>query len=92
MVTGVNSLEGGLKRLLGLCPELTLDTRQIQLIVDGNKNQVISEYKGTWKEPEVVPTPEVKVEDKTEEEEAVTTTIKEEAESDSDFNEYFTDK
>ena len=87
MVMGVNSLEGGLKRLLGLCPELTLDTRQIKLIIDGNKNQVISEYKGTWKEPEVVPTPEVKVEDKTEEE-AVTTTV-EEASNDNDFEEYF---
>ncbi len=87
MVNGVKTLEGGLKRMLGLCPELTLDTRQIKLIIDGNKNQVISENKGTWKEPEVVKTPEVKTEDKTEEEN-ITTAI-EQADGSSDFEEYF---
>ena len=39
-----NELTSGLKRLLRLCPNITLDTRSIQLIVDGKINQVIAEY------------------------------------------------
>lgn len=44
------TLESGLKRLLGLCPDLTLDARQIQLIIDGKQNQVIAEHRGTYVE------------------------------------------
>ncbi len=46
----ITSLERGLKRLLGLCPDLTLDARQIQLIIDGKQNQVIAEHRGTYVE------------------------------------------
>jgi len=45
------TIERGLKRLLGLCPEITLDPRAIQLIIDGKTSQVISEHKGNWVEP-----------------------------------------
>ena len=45
------TLERGLKRLLGLCPEITLDPRAIQLIIDGKTSQVISEHRGNWVEP-----------------------------------------
>ena len=49
----ITTLEKGLKRLLGLCPNLTLDTESIQLIIDGKQNEVISKHKGTWKEPKI---------------------------------------
>lgn len=39
------SLEDGLSRLLKLAPNITLTPREIQLIIDGKMNQVISEYK-----------------------------------------------
>ena len=48
------TLEKGLERLLGLCPDITLDTKAIKLLIDGDINRVIGEYKGTWKEPEIV--------------------------------------
>ena len=48
-------LTKGLSRLLKLCPELTLDPRSIQLIIDGKQNQVIAEYRGNeYIEDEVV--------------------------------------
>ena len=43
------TLTGGLKRLLGLCPQLTLDPHAIQLIIDGKQNQVILEHKQSQK-------------------------------------------
>lgn len=52
-MAAITSLEKGLSRLLKLCPDLTLDARQIQLIIDGNQNRVIAEHKGTWVEPTV---------------------------------------
>lgn len=45
----ITSLEKGLKRLLGLCPKITLDPRTIQLIIDNKQNQVILEYKNAQK-------------------------------------------
>jgi len=41
----VTSVEDSMKRLLRLCPNITLDTRAIQLIVDGKMNQVMSEFR-----------------------------------------------
>lgn len=40
----VTSVEQSLKRMVTMCPDITLDKRAIQLIIDGNMNQVISEY------------------------------------------------
>ena len=54
------TLEEGLARLLRIVPKITLDNRAIHLIADGNLNQVIAEFNGTWTPEEEVIT---KIED-----------------------------
>jgi len=59
------TLSNGLKRLLRICPKLTLDPRAIQLIIDGKQNQVITEHRNAQKtkviQPVVEPVREVVV-------------------------------
>jgi len=40
------SLESGLKRILGLCPDIILNPESIQDIIDGKINKVICEGRG----------------------------------------------
>lgn len=40
------TLEAGLKRILGLCPDITLNSESIQEIIDGKINKVICEARG----------------------------------------------
>lgn len=79
-------LEDGLKRLLRICPTLTLDPRQIQLIIDGKKNQVISEHRGTYVEPDTV---EVNITQDTSEKDGIEFTIDTTKNNSKSFNEYF---
>jgi len=52
-MTENKEMESGLARLLRICPNLTLDTNAIQLIIDGKQNEVISRHKGKWVEPKI---------------------------------------
>lgn len=62
----VTSLEKGLKRLLGLCPDITLNPESIQDIIDGKINKVICEARGgtyddtVYTKPEPVPEPKIR--------------------------------
>ena len=38
----MTSVEDSMKRLLRLCPNITLSTEQVQMIADGNMNGVIA--------------------------------------------------
>jgi len=53
------SLEDGLKRILGLCPDITLDPEAIQDIIDGKINKVICEARGNeYDDSAPIPEPE----------------------------------
>ncbi len=53
------SLEEGLKRILGLCPDIVLDPEAIQDIIDGKINKVLCEARGnTYDDSEPIPEPE----------------------------------
>ncbi len=41
----MSDTEATLKRLVRLCPEIVLEKREIELIIDGKINQVISEHR-----------------------------------------------
>jgi len=47
----ITSLEKGLKWILGRCPNITLTASDIQDIIDGKQNEVISKCRGTWVDP-----------------------------------------
>jgi hypothetical protein len=47
-------LEPALKRLLKLCPDITLSPSDIQKLVDGKTNEVVSAYKNQGKPVEIV--------------------------------------
>lgn len=49
----VTSVEKSLKRLITLCPDITLTPEYIRLIIDGNMNEVIARHRGTHKEETV---------------------------------------
>ena len=91
----ITSLEGGLRRLLKLCPKLTLDPRAIQLIIDGKQNQVIFEHKNPQKNKPVehkCNTSGCKSEDEHEKITIDERKIKEiTVDSDKSFDEYFKD-
>jgi len=56
------SLEDGLKRILGLCPDIVLDPEAIQDIIDGKINKVLCEARGNTYDdstPEPKPEPEI---------------------------------
>lgn len=78
----------GLKRLLRLCPEIILDKRSIQLIIDGKQNQVILEYNKNDSITDTIVEEIAEVVDNTV---VVTESINTETNDDSEksFNEYF---
>ena len=89
------SVEVTLKRLLRLCPDISLSTSDIQLIIDGKLNEVISRHKGTYVEPvEEISMGTVSTEEFTD----VTTnndndvTVTTSFEDDKSFDEYFVTK
>ncbi len=45
----MSDTEATLKRLVRLCPEIVLEKREIELIIDGKINQVISEHRNEGK-------------------------------------------
>lgn len=45
----MSDTESTLKRLIRLCPEIVLEKRELELIIDGKINQVISEHKNEYK-------------------------------------------
>jgi len=52
------TLQAGLKRILGLCPDITLNPESIQDIIDGKINKVICEARGNEYVENVYTTPE----------------------------------
>ncbi len=80
-----SKMQDGLKRLLKICPDITLDPRQIQLLIDGKRNRVISEYKGTYTKSNTV---EVNITQDTTEKDSLEFTI--DTDNSKSFNEYFT--
>jgi len=54
----ITTLEDGLKRILGLCPDITLNPESIQEIIDGKINKVICEARGGTYDDTVYTLPE----------------------------------
>jgi len=94
----VTSLEVGLKRILGLCPDIVLNPREIQLIIDGNINQVLCEARGNeWKGAEVESEDTTTKDDQdnevtvdlTEDSDDIDNGVSVEADDNKSFNDYF---
>ncbi len=87
------SVEVTLKRLLRLCPDISLSTSDIQLIIDGKLNEVISRHKGTYVEPvEEVSMGTVSTEEFTDTTSNDDVTVTTSFEDDKSFDEYFVTK
>jgi len=92
----VTSLEAGLKRILGLRPDIILHPKDIQLIIDGNLNEVLNKTKRTVKKEEetkTITTTFTTDEDTTDSNDITTTFTNDapiELDTDKPFDEYFT--
>lgn len=87
------SVEETLKRLLRLCPDISLSTADIKLIIDGKINEVISRHKGTYVEPvEEISMGTVSTEEFTDTTSNNDVTVTTNFEDDKSFDEYFVTK
>jgi len=84
------TLSKGLKRIIGLCPDIVLTADDILLIIDGKLNEVLAKAKGTYVEPEEHECD--KCEKPIEEEDETGASIAIDTQDDKSFNEYFTTK